>query len=378
MHNFGGGMAIRKMSLGLSPLIRVAAGITLILTLSLIAFLPGEELAKGPLAIVLGIFAAGSFIAAALRRGLVVEEQAGTVVVWSGLIAPMVKQRYPLASITHVRLIKKIVQTGKGPRVLYPVLLALQYGDGIQLWETMDYTPARTHAERLAKVVRRDLHDESSGETAVREEKYLDEPLARRYQRLRLAAPRPRPPQNAVAKVRPGGSGGAIVIDVPGTGFRVAYLGLALLYLLPALLLVSMFALTAMREGDITHAFFLVGGILLALAVAPALITVLHLSTHREVITASGSGIEVESRSWVRRKMVLVSASDIEEIFAPADLRRAAGAQGEAMRALTYSAGARSVLIRTDKGNTGIGRWISGDEQLWLKDLLVHALVSGR
>jgi hypothetical protein len=371
-------MAVRKMSLGLSPLIRVAAGIVAILTVSLMVFLPGEELAKGPLAIFLGVFAVGGLVAATLRRGLVVDEQAGTAVVWSGLIVPMLRTRYPLASITHARLIKKIVQTGKGPRVLYPVLLARKEGDEIQLWETMDYTSSRLQAERLAKVVRRDLHDESSGETIVREEKYLDEPLARRHQRLRLAAPRPHPPQNAVAKVRPGASGGAVVIDVPGTGFRVAYLGLALLYLLPALLLVMLFAVTAIREGGITHAFLLVGGILLALAVAPALITVLHLSTHREVITASGSGIEVESRSWVRRKTILVGAADIEEIIAPADLRRAAGAQGEAMRALTYSAGARSVVIRTDKGSTGIGRWISGEEQLWLKDLLVHALVSSR
>jgi hypothetical protein len=371
-------MAVRKMSLGLSPLIRVAAGIISILTVSLMVFLPGEELAKGLLAIFLGVIAVGGLIAATLSRGLVVDEQTGTAVVWSGLIVPMIRKRYPLASITHVRLIKKIIQTGKGPRVFYPVLLARKHGDGIQLWETMDYTPARMHAERLAKVVRRDLHDESSGETVVREEKYLDEALAQRYRRLRLAAPAPRAPQNAVAKVRPGGAGGAIVVDVPGTGFRASYLALALLFLFPALLLVILFAVTAARQGEITHAFFLVGGILLALAVAPALMVILHLSTQREVITASGAGIEVESRSWMRRKTILVSAAEIEEIIAPADLRRAAGTHGEFSRALSYSAGARSVLIRTDKGNTGIGRWISGDEQLWLKDLLVHALVSGR
>jgi hypothetical protein len=364
-----------KMSLGFSPLMRVlGAGIT-IMTGCLILFLPVEELVKGMLGIFLGVFVLGGLVVALWSRGLVADERAGTLILWSGILVPLVRQHYSLASITHVRLSKRIIQTGKGPRVLYPVFLARQKGDGIELWETMDYARSRRHAEKLAKVVRRDLHDDSTGETMVREWKYLDEPLAQRFRRLRLAAPAPAPRENAVARVRR--AGGAVVVEIPGTGFRASYLGLALFCLFPGVLLVGLFSLSALRQGGITPAFLVVGGILLAATLLPAVVTVLHFSTQREVITASGSGIEVEAGSWVRRKRIRLPAVEIEEILAPADVRRAAGTQGEFMRALAYSAGGRSIVIRTDKGDTGVGRWISGDEQLWLKDVLVHALVTG-
>ena len=366
---------VRKLSLGVSPLLRVTAVVIAALTVSLMVFLHGNE--GMVVVLLLGMVAVGAFITACLRRGLVVDERAGTLVVWTGFIIPMTRDRYSLASITHVRLSKRIVQTGKGPRIVYPVSLARKDADEIPVWQTMDYVLSRLHSERLARVVKRDVYDESSGETIVREEKYLDEPLAQRYRRLRLTAAAPPRPQRAAAMVRSGSAPGAIVIEMPGTGFRASYLGLALLFFFPGLLFVILFAVTALPQGGITTPFLVVGGILLAATVLPAVFVVVHLSTQREVIVASASGIEVKCGSWVRRKTTRLPAAQIEEIIAPADVRAAAGTHGDFQKALAYSAGARSVLIRTDKGNTGVGRWISADEQQWLKDLLVHALVSG-
>lgn len=367
----------RRMSLGFSPMLRVCGIGVFFFSACLLYFLPAEELAQGAIGIFIGIFAVGGAFASMWRRGVVVDERGATLTSWSGLLAPMSRASYPLASLRHVRMTKRIVQTGKGPRILYPVLIARHEADDVELWETMmDYARARRQAETLAKLVPLDFHDETSGETVVREAKYLDEPLAQRYRRLRLPAPLPKPPAGAVARLHPRDIHGETLIEVPRTGMRGRYLAFALFAMFAPLLLIGIFALATFQRDGLSPAFMVVFGGLAAVTLLPGLLVVVHLSTQREQIRISASGIEIDSGSWVRRDRARLPANEIEEIVAPADLRRAAGTHGAFTRTLAHSAGFRSVLIRTDKRTTGVGRWASDAEQLWLRDVLVHALVT--
>ena len=370
--------AIRKLSSGFHSILRAVGLIQLVFGLSGLYFALASEAVNGLEAATFFILAVGGATLALGRRGVIVDTTAGTLTHWWGLAVPFARTVHPLAAIMHVRLLKQIIQTGKGARVLFPIMLKRKDIGDVKLWETSNnYDKARQQAEALAKMLGVDLHDESAGEAAIREGRFLDESLSQRYRRLGIPAPYPPPPPGAVARLRYGGARGTTVIEMPASGFRGAYLA-AILAVLGFVLLVPVgVAVVELPSGQPPVATIILSILFGGLLGPMVLIFVLDMSTLHETITVSPDGIEIELRSWTRRSRTRLAAAEIEEILAPADLRRNSQSAGQISRVIAFWAGARAVLIRTDKGSTGAGRWVSAAEQDWLRDILVHGLVGG-
>ena len=217
--------AIKKLSTGFYSILRAIGFVQFIIGLPGLYFALAADAVNGLEVATLFILATGGAVLAFGRRGVVVDRTAGTLTHWWGVAIPFVRTVHPLAAIVHVRLLKQIVHTGKGARVLFPIMVKRRDIGDVKLWETTnDYDRARQQAEALAKILGVDLHDETAGEAAVREARFLDESLSRRHHRLGIPAPYPQPPPGVVARLRYGGARGTTVIEMPATGFRGAYL----------------------------------------------------------------------------------------------------------------------------------------------------------
>jgi len=310
------------------------------------------------------------------RGGLLVDDIKGTLTKWWGLFIPLKRSTYLLSEISHVRLTKNVVMTGKGARVTYPVTLARKGSGEVLIVEEYDYTGGRRKAEGIARFLNRDLHDETTGEVVVRESQYLDEPVAQRHRRLGLPAPFRQPPPGASVRIRSTEAGAPLVIEIPATGFRLTHLGLLLVVILFPLLIIAILAVVVLQNPNPDLGLVILFVVLFSPWFLAGLLLTVNVATQREIITVSPAGIRLETRSWVRRSSKKVAAEMIEEIVPAAYSRRQPSSKApELQYAINYSAGGRAVLIRTDQGNTGIGHWVPEAEQLWLRDILIHGLV---
>lgn len=366
------GPAATRISYGPNGLVRFLGFTQLIGGLGgLFEALTRDQINPSELAL-LGVMIMAGAPLAFWRVGLVVDRGAGTLTKWWGVLVPFSRQVQPLAAITHVRLTKQLRHTSKGTQVTFPVMLMRKDIGEVRLWDAFSYARARQRAEALAKLLSVDLHDESSGEPVVRESRFLDEPLVDRYRRLGTLAPFREPPPGAAARIL--SRSPALAIEIPAAGFRWSHLAVPVVLVWFLLALVGGGYLAGVADPQHSGLW-----ILFAIVVSPgllgAVLLTVHVATVREIITASPAGIEIETRGWLRRQTRRIAASQVEEIVAAADLRQAPA--GATSRAIAYSAGARAVLIRTDKGNTGVGRWVSEAEQAWLRDMLVHGLLGG-
>jgi hypothetical protein len=168
------------------------------------------------------------------------------------------------------------------------------------------------------------------------------------------------------------------VVEYPATGFSTTHLVVLILMVGAPLLALGVQVYMDVRGDD---AEFLSGLVYVLAPLAGAFILavvlfVIELATATESIRVSRSGIVIETRSRLRHRRQSVPAARIEEIVPCLELRKGAGSEDAAAQALAYSGGARAVLIRTDSGITGAGRWVSEQERLWLRDMLVHGLVA--
>ena len=118
--------AIRKLSSGFHSILRALGFVQLVVGLPGLYFALAPEAVNGLEVATLFILAVGGATLAFGRRGVIVDTTAGTLTHWWGLAIPFVQTVHPLAAIMHVRLLKQIIHTGKGARVLFPIMVKLK------------------------------------------------------------------------------------------------------------------------------------------------------------------------------------------------------------------------------------------------------------
>lgn len=308
------------------------------------------------------------------RRGLTVDESAGTVTQWWGFGFPIGRKAYRRATIARVGLVKQIVNTSKGPRIEYWVRLVGMHGEYPPLDRYIIWDHARRDAEAYAKLLRLDLRDESSGEAVVRDAAHLDESLARRHRRLGIPAPVVPQPQGAVARLRYGGAGQTLVIEIPEAELRPSHAGWVLFF--PAIGAGAALITYLVDKGDISWPVVFV--VLCLFPGVPTLMLLTNLiiiATGRETITVSRSGIDIAWRSRLQRSTRSVSADDIEEITGPAPPAGYTDGADGAAQVFGVQHPSTMVMIQTDRGSVGAGRSLPMSERAWLRSMLVHGIV---
>lgn len=332
----------------------------------------------GPLIVILALVVAGALGAglATWRWGLRLEDGGVHVVSWSGPGVGLFRNSWPRAALTGVRIDKEVAVTGKGTFVHYRVRVTRQGALGdLYRRRFQEGHLARAEAEVLAKLLRMDLRDETGDAPVLREAAYLDEPLVARLRRLGVAPPMPAQPANANARVRRDAAG-AIVVDVPAFGFRAKLLMPVVLIYATVVFTFSPIVLADWSAGGIPWGFILM---LLLVAGVPALlilVNVFDVALRRETLTVSRAGIESQVHGLGRTRRQFIPADAIEEILAPAPLPGLDDSNVDVSQVFGISHPATQVVVRTDRGDTPLGRSLPLGERRWLRDALVHALVA--
>lgn len=307
------------------------------------------------------------------RTGITVDDVTGTMTLWSGPLVPLMKSAIPRRDAVAVRFVKRMMQTPKGTRIEYAILLARRQGGDIGLLAGLiDCDEARRNAEAYAAFLRIDLRDETAAETIVRDWAHLDEPLRERHRRLNTAAPLPAQPPGATAVLHYRGPGTPTVVEIPAAGVRPAQFIPALV---PAAIAIAALLICLAAGAALVPVLIFV----VPLATVPGLmigIDVLINATRREVITASTEGVRIETRAFGTRKVREIGADAIEEIVAPTPPQGFTDAADRTAQSIGIQHVSTVVSLRTDTESIGVGLSLPLAEREWLRAVLLHA-VSG-
>jgi hypothetical protein len=332
----------------------------------------------GPLGVLLALAAAGLLGAglASWQWGIRLDDGGARVTRWSGPGFALFRTSLPREALTGVRLDKEIkVVPHKGTFVHYLARVTQHGGAGdFYLKRTLEGHLARDEAEAIAKLLHMDLRDESGDSPVVREAAYLDEPLVARMRRLGLAPPMPAQAATGVARVQRS-AGRAIVIEVPPFGFRAKSLAPALAIAAAIAVMLGVSVATEVGGADSSPSSFVVPMLLvMGVLLLPLLVNAIDVALRRETITVSQAGIEVRTAGLAGKRTRRIPAAAIEEILAPAPLPGLNDSNVDVTQVLGIVHPATQVLVRTDSGDTALGRSLPLGERRWLRDALVHAL----
>jgi hypothetical protein len=321
------------------------------------------------------------------RWGATVDRGAGVVVSWWS-VGPLGRRtETPLGSFTRVRLAE---DTG-GDSVSYVANLE---GPGVKPFSVLnsgDESEARRVAERVADELAMPLADCSHGVEVVREPGRFDEPLVERLRRTGQLPRSPSPPAELRSRVRQEAAGVRIEVGREGlAGLRALRLGCGVVFLVAGGVFAGPFLgwLLSRPWGEAAVAA------MVAVALLPPLLGSLPGLGRRTIVWAGRTGLTVETRTPLSRRVVEIPLDELEELVVPSaavlleeagardrrtagTLRHGAGPGGEPPRWLAAVARLsryKGLTAISDRTAVTFGQGLPEAELRYLGDLIVSAM----
>jgi hypothetical protein len=340
------------------------------------------------------------------RGGLKIDRRSGTVLKWSGLLAPMKRREYNFGLFRQVSLKRR--EGEKNAPDTYPVNLEGMDGQArieILIASPSDYSEARRTAEELAEFMRKPLEDSTTGERVVREAGRLNESFRDRARRTgEFVGGLPPMPMAMKTKVEQTLDG--VVLDIPATT-SVLFRYLPVVFALGFVAVVVNFIL---REGiELPMQPMVRYGMILIIAVFFILLPLVSALSHLRKtawshtrVTATRSVLRVEEIVGGRTKTAEIPAGELEELRVPTKRSvlqgldtpgqqdpNAASAMGDTgaprlpdgrpaprfMLALLRFAGSPGITASSDKTSVSFGQGLPEEEAVYLHALIRNAIL---
>lgn len=322
------------------------------------------------------------------RWGATVDRGAGVAVSWWSVGPIEGRTETPLASFTRACL----AEDTSGDSTSYVACLEGRDVKSFTILNSADDAEARRVAERLADELTLPLADRSHGSELVREPGRFDEPLVERLRRTGQLPRSPSPPPDLRSRVHPEAAGVRIEIAPEGlAGPRALRLGCGVVFLVMGGVFAGPFLgwLLSHPWGEAAVA------LVVASVLLPPLLGSIPGLGRRTIITATRTGLTVETRTPLTRRAVEIPAEELEELIAPtaAALLDDAGARGaELARAPRVGPGSmggrpprwlgraaslvryRGVTAISDRTSVTFGQGLPEAEQKYLADLIVSTM----
>lgn len=261
------------------------------------------------------IFAAVGGVLLFGRSALMIDKKTGTIVQWWGLLRPMRVKEYSIRDIDHITITREIRQTDKSSYTVYPVRLkGSKTTAEIKLSEDRQMRKARHEAEAIAKFLTLPIHDETSGQTRIREPDTFDVSLRDRFRDGLESNEIPETPQGLKSRIDYDGVNLRIFKKPAGMSRKIIILITALgLFELLSIGIISRFVFNDSSDIPVFVAiiviFFVAGipSLIIAAVLAKAFIS-------REEIQANAQHLTV-TRHFIRQKTKMIPAEELEELF---------------------------------------------------------------
>lgn len=283
------------------------------------------------------------------------------------LFFPFSVTTHALGDYERVTFSREARRRGKTTVTVFPVRLLARAGEDLELTTPEDRVRARLEAERAAKFLRLGVEDRTVEPPSLREAGTLDVPLRERLRRE--PAPAPQAPPGGRAQLT--SEGGRVVIEVPPVGIgpqQVVALGLMLV----PLAALGMFILFPLLAGAPLGfvAVFAAFGLVFLLGALRGAVGVVHGALARSRIEVGSELVLVQRESPLRRTREELAADLIEEVELTGSN---VPAQAQAWVGPTVE-----LLILGDVETARIPLLLERAEQEWLRDVVRHALATGR
>ena len=317
------------------------------------------------------------------RSGIVFDKRTNQAVKWWGLLVPIKQTVVPLDSLEQVVITKEIRQSDKSTYTVYPVRVS--HGvEQFKICEPRDYMTSRKEAEEVAKFLDLELRDASSGgEGVVRQASELDQSIREQAQTKGEVVEVP--PAPAGSRVKHMLSGGKLTLEVPTPGSSTVMLvGMVVVCLVPVCFM-AFFLKDFFKLDDAPPLFryIFIGFALLFLA--PAVLVpgrMMLVAMSRERIAVTPNNLEVSLVSPLMTKSKSIPAAEIEELelipgFRLPDRGGDVDKVPEFVKGLAVIAGGgATIMARSDKQTLSFGRMLSREEAEWTHALIKRVLTS--
>lgn len=196
------------------------------------------------------------------RSGVIIDKRNMMITKWYGILAPILKFHKPIADFNRVLLTKEARRSGKSTITVYPVSVESGADKLVEIAAPTDFNSARQLSENIAKYLRLDIADSSSGEEIIRELDFLDESLRDRVKRLNEIIETPEMPPNMRAVVEE--QYGILSIRIPPMGFGCLHYVMLTPALFFGVFIFAFMGYPALKEGTdfvpliMTGIFFLI------------------------------------------------------------------------------------------------------------------------
>lgn len=221
-----------------------------------------------------------------------------------GLFGRRYEPEVPLAELDHVRLRLEAWGTGSRKRTFHAVSLRLTSGEQLEVLGTDLFHHARQTAERFARELSLDLHDETDGgEAIIRRPDELDTTVRDKLREGRSSRPLPRQPFAPRATVHHGTN--VLTIDIPR--FAVGQLG-------P--MQKALWILMAVLGGGIVASYYWrIEGV--ALFCVPVFLVFSYLLLRSETIVVTGDALAVSTGIGPARIKRSIPIGELENCSSP-------------------------------------------------------------
>ncbi|HOY61926.1 MAG TPA: hypothetical protein PLS19_08550 [bacterium] len=289
------------------------------------------------------------------RSGVRIDRLRRSIVKWQGLIVPMRSQKLSLDAFRKVTLTHESRGDSDSRTVVYPVRLK---GEGktadVEIASPQSYERARAKAEELAKFTRFPLEDSTSGTVVTRASDALAlsirETAAQEGEDIQVP-PAPQEMKSSASF----GPGGSVSVEIPARRAGRASLLIALPPLAFSAFVFFSFFLSFLRDTSdgmpaaarIGIAAFIIV-IFVALPPLAALAAILSGAKKNVRVTASVTGLVVETSGLFSKSKTELKAEDIEEFELAGAARE--GSPSSMEEAINLAASESSYAARFGRG----------------------------
>ncbi len=301
------------------------------------------------------------------RNSLIFDRRQRLVSKRLSIVFTISNKTWSFDGLSKVLLTKEVHRSKNSTYISYPVDVVgsektVRVGNG------RDYLDARRSAEQVAGFVMIPVHDESTGETVVREPEHLNEPLVARIRRLGEDVSVPQQPATMMTTVDEQPSKTTITIPAPGPNPILLVIAIAIIPMVVAPLAIAFIRFRG--KANLPWPFILIPLLFVAVPLSILGARILKDVLGQVTITISPESLLIRTKSPTGEKEQCIPAEELEELLLPVT-----GLPENIPPAMAGLLPQRGLILCSDKLMVEVGNKLPSPEKEYLVAYITEALL---